>query len=381
MPLISRTLARIAIAIQATLVSVACVSCYQDLTSEMRAQEHETIYFPARIDEEIFRPNPIWLDQNRILFRRYRESPEGRIENAFFAVYDLERGTWDFLDELAAHHPCNDNEGVIFRKVRRVPNGTLAYLLNCAPVHRKGILTDYRSMTYYVYAWSEKTGTIETVFDFQADPQDSKLDPSGFDFSPDMEEFVFGLSNLFFGKLYRVERGGHIVPLVPHFFRAAKPEWSPDGESIAFLGIETYGGTPPDEVLFFNETRAIYRHPRDLYLMDPQGEDVRRIASGFIEIVRLQWLPQSSRYLVLAGEHRKFPGVWVPGIWLIDVETGKMQRLWDNDEQFGWSPEGKQLTIYDGYEEVVYSLYGMDSHEEWSLLVFDITSILPVSVE
>jgi len=366
---------------QATLFSAACASCYQDLTSGMRAQEHETVHFPARIDGEIFVPSPIWLDQNRILFWRYRTTPEGRSEDSFFAVYELERGTWDFLDDLAGHHPCKDYQRVILGRARRVPNGTLAYLLICAPVHRKGILTDYRSTTYYLYAWNEETGTIETVFDFQANPQDSGLDPSGFDFSPDMEEFVFGLSNLFIGKLYRVQRGGDIVPLVPHFFRATKPEWSPDGAAIAFLGIETYGGTPPDEILFFNETRAIYRHPRDLYLTDRQGEDVRKIASGFIEIARLQWLPQSSRYLVLAGKHRKFPGVWVPGVWLIDVETGKMKRLWDNSEQFGWAPEGKQLTIYDGYVEVVNSLYGMDSHEEWSLLVFDITSILPVPAE
>ena len=191
-----------------------------------------------------------------------------------------------------------------------------------------------------------------------------------------MSEMAFCLSSLIYADLYRVQSEGHILPLVPHFFRACRPEWSPNGESIAFLGNETYSGTPPDEILFFRETAAIYRHPWDLYLVDARGGNLRKIAENLTAIGFMQWLPQDSRHLLLAAKYRN-----IPGIWLIDVETGRLARLWDNTGSFGLTPDGQQLIVYERHNEVFATLDGLDMQEDWTLLVFDFARFMSISTD
>jgi len=344
-----------------------CSTRFQDFAPRNRTQEHIIFQVAVRLDGEVFLPSDAWLDQDRMLFGRYREDALGRIGNVFLGVYDIKLRSWDKVENLAFNHPCYDDEETRFGSPKGLPDGTLGYIIWCDNRPRTDDSTPrLRRRPHYLYAWNERTDVTALIFDFQENIEREGLSVSSYTFSPDMSEMAFCLSSLISAELHKVQSGGQILPLVPGFFRACHPEWSPNGERIAFFGNETYGGTPPDEILFFVETAAIYRHPWDLFLVDDRGGSLRKIAEDFTAIGPMKWLPQDSRYLLVAAQFRN-----IPGIWLIDVETGRLARLWDNTGGFGLSPDGQQITVYEGQSEAFATLDGLDMQENWTLLVFD----------
>ena len=377
MPTPAQVSVRAIIGLFVVLALNGCSTRFQDFAPGNRTLEHTAFQVAVRLDGEVFLPSSTWLDQDRMLFGRYRENSLGHIGDILFASYDTKSRSWDKLENLALNHPCFDDEETVFVRPKVLPDGSLGYIIWCDNKPRTDdFIPQLRGRPHYLYAWNERTDVIALLFDFQENLERDGLSVDNYTFSPDMSEMAFCLSSLIYADLYRVQSEGHILPLVPHFFRACRPEWSPNGESIAFLGNETYSGTPPDEILFFRETAAIYRHPWDLYLVDARGGNLRKIAENFTAIGFMQWLPQDSRHLLLAAEYRN-----IPGIWLIDVETGRMARLWDNTGSFGLTPDGQQLIVYERHNEVFATLDGLDMQEDWTLLVFDFARFMSISTD
>ena len=300
---------------------------------------------------------------------------EGQIVNSYIAIYELEKETWRFPEGLTQQHPCFVGEVVVIGETKSLPNGLVGFILRCLPrLHGENAQpAPVRPEIYYLYSWDETTDSMELLFDFQENFIDNGEFVYDFSISPDMAEMVYVRGTYISGNLYHVKGIEEIVPLVPHFFRVTEVEWAPDGTTIAFLGVETLSGTQPEDIISFAHTLEINRHPKDLFLLDMQGASPRKVAGGFTSATRFQWLPHSSRYIVMASYYRS-----VPGIWLIDTQTGKLTRLWDTTEQFGLTPDGRQLAIYDGYERVFSTMNGLDTVEEWTLLIYDSERIVPV---
>ncbi len=354
-------------AILVTIGAAGCQPRFVDLSYENRVQAYEVARVSATVNGETVLPTFTWLDANRMIFQRYfpnyirvGEEIFRTIHDSFLAVYDFNKREWDSLEGLAQSHPCNrdenddENDNVSYYKTQLLPNGALGYIIACDPALDAG-----HARTTYIYTWDEKTNAIELLFGFDDGPHERGIPLSAYTLSPDMREMVYSVGDIFDAFLYRVQADGQIRQLVPQFFRAWMPAWSPDGTTIAFMGNETYRGTPMDEVISYSQMRPILYLPNDLYLLDAENDTVRRIAEDFTDFCCLQWLPDNNRYLSLMGTFGKTPGIWV-----IDIETRVVRRLWEASELFSWSSDGKLLvgvgTAYVASPQV-WTLVAIDS--------------------
>ena len=327
-------------AILATIGATGCQPRFVDLSYENRVQAYGVAHVAGKANGEAVLPTFTWLDANRMIFQRYiPDEPRGANDDNFLAAYDFEKQEWDFLESLARNHPCNKekDDEVWFYNTNRLPNDALGFVIKCFPPFGAG-----RSTTHFLYTWDGKRNAIELYFDFDDGPHEGGYPLSAYTLSPDMREMVYSVGDLFRAYLYRVQADGQIRQLVPQFFRAWLPAWSPDGTTIAFMGNESYRGTPLDEVTSYSQMRPILFLPNDLYLLDAANDTVWKIAQDFTDFYYLRWLPGSNRHLSVAGTFGNTPGIWV-----IDIETRVVTRLWETIERYSWTPDGK-LLVYEG---------------------------------
>lgn len=352
----------------AILVSVGATGCqsqFVDLSNRNRMQAYEVAHVAGVANGEAVLPTFTWLDTDRMIFQRYNRKGlrSGDYDN-YLAAYNFEKQEWDFLENLAQDHPCSKEEDdeIWFYNTRLLPNGTLGYSIRCKPP-----FGSTRSLTHLLYAWDNTKNATEFLFDFANIPRESGYPVSAYSLSPDMGEIAYSVGDLFDSYLYRVQTDGQILQLVPQFFRAWLPAWSPDGTTIAFMGNEAYGGTPIDDVTSYNQMRPILFLPNNLYLLNAEDETAWKVAEGFTDFYYLQWLPGSNRYVSLTGSFGNTPGIWV-----IDIETRDIARLWDFSARYSWTADWK-LFVHDGTIDVA-------SPKAWTLVVID-TPLLLVSDE
>ena len=276
-------------AILVTIGATGCQPRFVDLSYQNRVQAYEVAHVAATVNGETVLPTFTWLDDDRMIFQRYfptyikvEEETFSTHHDSFLAVYDFNKREWDSLEGLAQSHPCNSNREkddiVSYYKTCLLPNGALGYIIECSPPLGAG-----RARTEYLYTWDEERNAIELHFAFDDGPHERGIPLSAYTLSPDMREMVYSVGDIFDAFLYRVQADGQIRQLVPQFFRAWLPAWSPDGTTIAFMGNETYRGTPMDEVISYSQMRPILYLPNDLYLLDAENDTVRRIAEGFTD--------------------------------------------------------------------------------------------------
>jgi TolB protein len=121
---------------------------------------------------------------------------------------------------------------------------------------------------------------------------------------------------------------GQVIELAPG--RASfMPAWSPDGSQIAFV---SYEGTPsPGEEL-----------AADIYLMDADGGNVRRLAHQEGINVGPRWSPDGRRIVWWTREATGGP----QQMFMAEAENGKVEALGTGSRPV-WSPDGKHIAFLD----------------------------------
>lgn len=306
------------------LILTACQPRFLDLSTESRSHAE----LANVINEEV--GSPVWLNGNRVVLMRYKDL--GYRFLSFVTVAEIGSSQYRKIDTPVLIRECGPDRHLDSGWNERLPNGNVGYILRCYPSNA--------SVVYGFYEWDDDLKQARLLFDLSDGPRRGRP-PEGFTYTPDMTSLVYSLDSGIFGELFQLKPGGEIVQLVPDFFRAASPDWSPDGKWIAFLGNKSDAGVDMDNITSYFQTRNVLFRPWDLYLLDMEGS-VRLIVPGFSSSGNLQWRPGSNRFLSLVGDYGS-----VPGIWLVDVYTGEVTRIWDTRVSYSWSPDGQQLMVID----------------------------------
>jgi hypothetical protein len=129
--------------------------------------------------------------------------------------------------------------------------------------------------------------------------------------------------------------------ILPDFLRASHPTWSPQKKLIAFWGTEKFPGGKPGDLYTFEEISKLVRYPWDLYVMDENGEQVKKIFPSVAQAWTLEWSP-THNLLAFSGIIND-----VPGIWLLDIDNPEPIRIFESPSLFTWSPDGKKLLVIE----------------------------------
>ncbi|MEA2559452.1 MAG: eukaryotic-like serine/threonine-protein kinase [Acidobacteriota bacterium] len=162
-----------------------------------------------------------------------------------------------------------------------------------------------------------------TTFSRLSDQEGREIFPS---LSPDGNFFVYarvsgGSSDIHMQRI----GGGNPINLTPDTpWEDTQPAYSPDGEQIAFRSERDGGG---------------------LFLMGATGESVHRLADfGF----NPSWSPDGTK-IVFATEGISDPTsrFSISQLWIVDVATGDLKRIVDEDAvQPSWSPDGGRIAYW-----------------------------------
>lgn len=116
---------------------------------------------------------------------------------------------------------------------------------------------------------------------------------------------------------------------------AYAPNWAPDGSQIAFVAAPEQGRSG------WARTDSFFH----LYLMKPDGTEIRSLVGPFHHPSNVVWSPDGQWIVLVAHFGWLYPE---RSLWLVDAATGERQLILQG--QFSdpaWSPDGDQLVIIE----------------------------------
>lgn len=268
-----------------------------------------------------------WLDEQHIAFS-YRKTEFGdRDADRRIAILDLHTDEWQDISLPALPAKCRPAASGVSH-LSRLPDGNLGFVLNC---NNGGVSGE-------LYSWNTNTEKVEVQQVY-----DSPFRVSYYTFSPDMKRLIQedaegpGLNN----KLYRITPSGSLERLLTQFVRARSPSWSPNEDVIVFSGTKIEGEERGD-LMTWDEIESLALHPWDLYLMNPDGSNVRILLSNAGRPYQIKWSPDGAPLLAYAGDYQN-----KQGLWMFDVDTHDITRVWQQNTFYDWSPDGQRMVIIE----------------------------------
>jgi Tol biopolymer transport system component len=155
--------------------------------------------------------------------------------------------------------------------------------------------------------------------------------------SPDRKTIIMDLQE----TLWAMPLGGGAAKrLTDPFLEPARPDWSPQGDAVAFQSFK--GGT-------FH-----------IWLMKPDGTGLRQLTEGHGDDREPRFSPDGKK--VAFSSDRAFKGSY--DIWVADVETGKLAQ-WTSGpaDEFepAWAPDGAEIAFVSGTGGAGTSIQGVDA--------------------
>ena len=183
--------------------------------------------------------------------------------------------------------------------------------------------------------------------------------------SPDDRSVAFDSDRDGVRGVYVAHADGSGVRRVSGDGYAAVPTWSPDGRRLAFLRAENHRPTVWNLWLLHLDTgemarltnyrygqvwagawfpdgrRIAYSHEDRLILLDlDSGRSTSYISPRRGRLVRTPAVSPDGRWIIFQ--------VFRDGGWLLDLESGSMQRVLDDPsaEEFTWAPDGRRVAFH-----------------------------------
>ena len=300
------------------LLLVACqAATYTDATNVATVQQ-------LNVPEAEYR-DVAWLDEDTIAFV-YRLPEFGDQAGDFrMAAYSLRTHDWQDISRPELPDNCYHAPAMV-KYLNRLPNGNLGYTLQC--------IDDY-GISGTLYEWDREANIFH-----QLQSYDPPFAIGPYAFASDMSQLIqeervgAGMNN----ELYRVNQDGDITRIFANYERVANPGWAPNGELIAFSGTEVYPKRT-DDPKTWGQMEDLLLYPWDLHLMNADGSDVRILLSEAGRPYQLKWSPDS-QFLAYAGDSQNSKGIWI-----LDIDSLKLVRVWPENTFYDWSPDGTQMVV------------------------------------
>lgn len=288
-----------------------------------------------------------WATPEWLIFQYSPEKDVTSQNNELVAV-NVNNEEWRVMPVIKSEG-CDINR---FGSIRRLPDGQLGFIFECL------IKEPSMRRMFSLYAWEVDTNQIHLK---QTYPR--YFFATSFSVSPNSFEVVQeeGGSNPE-PKLHRVTENGQVVQMVPGFFRARSPSWSPDGQQLAFLGNESGPDEKSNTFSGLIALNNVLDYPWNLYLVAKSGDNPQKVLAGIQYGTQLTWFPEG-QWLAFSGVFREQRGIFV-----FNLETREIIRIWSKTNIFDLSPDGKQLVILD--QEI-----GLENIDVTQPIIIDISFI------
>ena len=252
---------------------------------------------------------------------------------------------FEMLD-LPAHSPCASDWIKAVLVPSELPDGRLGYISRCRPPD------DILTTLQFAMAYDMESEEVEPLLDYSV--ADYSIGTGGLVWNPRMTRAIMGDAHRYIEEQLQWFTPEGPEPLDVGLIQAYGAAWSPDGETIAFMGSEEQGSP-----------RVLGEY--QLYLMNKEGTQTRRILEGFKASGGVSWSPDG-RWLV-------FPAIFGEeegddqGLWLINPESGELRMIAEGGFSVpAWSPDGQRM--------VVVEYLGHVPEREHRLVILDLGSIL-----
>jgi hypothetical protein len=254
--------------------------------------------------------------------------------------------------ELPKHPGCERNARYSYGVPSRLPDGRLGYITRC------DVLDNSHTVHSFMIAYDLDSGEVEHLPSYEF-PSFSYWSIDAF-WNPDMTQGIAFSDNLLESWVFGFDLE-QWEPLDLGLSQVRGMDWSPDGTQIAFIAAPEQGLYGPSKLYAtFN-----------LYLMNPDGTNLRPIASSLKDARFVVWSPDG-RWLLYVAEING-----VRGLWLHHLATGRQQLV--TTKQGGkpsWSPDGRSVSLIHDLEtaSTVESRSNQPSHP--AIHLYDLTPLL-----
>ena len=156
-------------------------------------------------------------------------------------------------------------------------------------------------------------------------------------------------------QLFIVEKPGHSKPRKITNLQGyiEKPEWSPDGRSIALLWIE--GATripgPTEATVADSGVVSSKIDEQRLAIVNLSNRQVRAISPPEMYVYEFDWSPDGKSLAYLAAQGAGDDNWFIAELYAIDAESGAVRHILKPDMQVAnvrWSPDGKDIAFIGG---------------------------------
>lgn len=292
-----------------------------------------------------------WLNTNNLAFV-YASGPVQALSDYQITVYNRQSDSLRKV-QMPQSTECNAEWNLY---VSRLPDKDLGFMHQCI-TYNEGRTSQESTL----YKWIRQADTLRIV---QRYPQG--FDASYYSFAPTMKEWVQEQNgDRVKDELYYVEERGIAKEILPEYARLHSPSWSPDGSTVAFAGNSEVPEPRSNPFTALIGIRDVVNHPWNLFLIDADGNNLRKILADIVRADSVKWAP--------SGQLLSFSGVYqdTEGIWIVDTETNVVTRIWSHIALYDWSPDSEQILVVNTPKNIIDD----ESATDTSAYIIDVSTI------
>jgi hypothetical protein len=271
----------------------------------------------------------VWLNSDKLVLEYQSTLGTEHWETQLMAL-DLVTGSTMFLpDDIPPE--CHETS---YGRMSRLPSGQLGYLRECFP--HKGVVRDFR-----LHVWDFETYGEQYQYQLPL-----RMWATQFSFSTDLYQWLQeGTGDGIFNNLHLFRLGEEPKQLLTdEFERVGHPVWLAN-DQIYFAGTPRL---PENRTNIFSGLPGLRNQlmaPWHVYATTLSLLEKGKVSDVDIilkDIVNIKGLTATSDGTKIAFLGTYYGNV---GLWLYDVSTQQMVRIWDEFGPFAWSPDGAKIIV------------------------------------